>query len=94
MILKEFRLQVFTQEKKVLDQAVISVTAPAADGYIGVWADHAPLVTSLGDGVLTIRTNEGEHAMQLSGGFMEVVGNVATILADSLTEQVPKEDKE
>ena len=81
---KQFRLQVFTQEKKVLDEAVTSLVAPGAEGYFGVLADHAPLIASLGKGTLTVSAGSGEHKYTISGGFLEVSQNQATILADSL----------
>lgn len=83
---KQFRLQVFTQEKKVVDELITSLQAPGADGYFGILADHAPLISALGEGNLTITGGEGTRVMQLSGGFLEVVSNTATILADSLTD--------
>jgi F-type H+-transporting ATPase subunit epsilon len=83
---KQFRLQVFTQEKKVVDELVTSVQAPGADGSFGVLADHAPLIAALGQGDLSITGTTGTRVLDLSGGFMEVSNNVATILADSLSE--------
>lgn len=83
---KQFRLQVFTQEKKVIDELVISVQAPGTDGYFGVLADHAPLIAELGQGNLTVTGADGTRNLDLSGGFMEVSHNMATVLADSLAE--------
>ena len=83
---KQFRLQVFTQEKKVVDELVTSLQAPGLDGYFGVLADHAPLISALGSGSLTVVGNDGTRVMNLSGGFLEVANNTATILADSLVE--------
>ena len=42
---KGFRLTVLTQEKSVVDETVVSVTAPGTEGYLGIWKDHATLVT-------------------------------------------------
>jgi len=83
---KQFRLQVFTQEKKVVDELITSLQAPGVDGYFGVLADHAPLISALGKGDLTIVGNEGTRVIDLTGGFLEVVNNTATILADSISE--------
>lgn len=83
---KQFRLQVFTQEKKVVDELVTSLQAPGVDGYFGVLADHAPLISALGTGDLTITGADGTRTLNLTGGFLEVVNNTATILADSLAE--------
>lgn len=77
-------LEIFTQEKKVFAGPVTAVTAPGLDGYFGVLANHAPLVAALGDGRLTLRTGNVETLYHLSGGFLEVHKNHATILADTL----------
>ena len=83
---KQFRLQVYTQEKQVFDDSVTSIIVPAEDGYLGVLADHAPLITTLGDGTLTIKKDAVEREMHVTGGFLEVVGNLATILTDQVNE--------
>jgi F-type H+-transporting ATPase subunit epsilon len=80
-----FRLQIYTQERKVYDGAVTSIVVPAASGYLGVWAHHAPLVALLGKGTLTIKSPPAEEIqVRIEGGFLEVRDNVATLLADSL----------
>jgi F-type H+-transporting ATPase subunit epsilon len=82
-----FQLQIFSQEKKAFDEQVVSIVVPGADGYLGVQANHAPLVALLGEGKLWIRKNDGKELnFHLSGGFIEVVHNVATLLVDELGE--------
>lgn len=83
---KQFRLQVFTQEKKVVDELVTSIQAPGVDGYFGVLADHAPLISALGKGNLTVTGADGTRVLGLTGGFIEVVNNTATVLADTLSD--------
>lgn len=84
---KSFQLQVFTQERKVLEQNVVSLVAPGASGYFGVLANHAPLVSVLGNGTLTVTAEGGaEKTYNLGGGFLEVAHNKAVILADTLTD--------
>ena len=82
----DFQLEIYTQEKQVLDEKVTSLVAPGADGYVGVMANHAPLLATLGKGNLTVRTGNQQRKFKVSGGFLEVHANHATILADSLTE--------
>ena len=84
---KQFRLLVYTQEKQIVDESVTSIVVPAEDGYLGVWADHAPLIITLAEGTLTIRKDMVEREFQVRGGFMEVAGNFATILADYVEEK-------
>jgi F-type H+-transporting ATPase subunit epsilon len=80
----EFKLEIYTQEKRILETSVLSLTAPGQDGYLGVLAHHAPLVTTLGEGVLTLRDKNGERTMPMTGGFLEVADNVATLLVDQI----------
>jgi len=45
---------------------------------------HAPMLTSLRPGILTIRDIKGRHIYSISGGFVEVLRHQATILAESV----------
>jgi F-type H+-transporting ATPase subunit epsilon len=86
-VAKPFQLQVFTQERKVLEQDVVSVVAPGAEGYFGILANHTPLVSVLGQGQLKVTAVSGtEKIYHLGGGFLEVGNNQAVILADFLSE--------
>ena len=78
-----FHLSILTPEQGVFEGEVEYVEAPGSEGYFGVLANHAALVTSLGAGRLTVRTGEGRpQTWQVSGGFFEVSANRATVLAD------------
>lgn len=82
---KGYRLTVLTEEKSVLDETVVSVTAPGTEGYLGIWKDHAALVTALQPGKLTVKPQpDREVEYAVSGGFLEVNRNVVTILADAI----------
>jgi len=80
----DFRLQIVTTERVVYDDTVTSIVVPGGRGYLGVLAHHAPLLTTLGAGELTIRKGQQTQLYRISGGFLEVNRNVATLLADSL----------
>jgi F-type H+-transporting ATPase subunit epsilon len=80
-----FKLSVVTPEKTVFEQDVKSIIAPGSDGYLGVLSNHAPLITALRPGALYVTDLDGnETAYSISGGFLEVSNNIATILADSI----------
>lgn len=82
---KTFRLVIVTPEKTVYDSQVRSIVAPGELGYLGVLVDHAPLITSLKTGKLEVTDPSGtKTTTNLSGGFMEVLKNTVTILADSI----------
>jgi F-type H+-transporting ATPase subunit epsilon len=80
-----FKLSVVTPEKTVLEMDVRSIVAPGSEGYLGVLSNHAPLITALMPGILSVVDAEGnESYYAVSGGFLEVSGNIATILADTI----------
>jgi F-type H+-transporting ATPase subunit epsilon len=82
----EFHLSILTPEKTVFDGLVEYVQVPGTEGYMGVLANHAALVTALAEGNLTLRKPDGVvETWKVSGGFFEVSHNQATVLADSLS---------
>lgn len=82
---RTFRLEIVTPERMVVaDDTVTSIVAPGSEGYLGVLAGHAPLLTELTVGEIDItRADNSEMAIATSGGFMEVGGNKVIILADT-----------
>ena len=84
-----FKLSVLTPEQAVFDGLVEYVEVPGTEGYMGVLANHAALVTGLAAGTLTVRKEDGvTEKFAVSGGFFEVSHNNATVLADSVTNVV------
>ena len=82
-----FQLSILTPEKTVFEGPVEYVEVPGAEGYMGVLAHHAALVTVLASGALKVRKVGGaEESWQVSGGFFEVSNNKATVLADEVAE--------
>ncbi len=80
-----FKLSVVTPEKTVFEMDVKSIIAPGSEGYLGVLTNHAPIITALIPGKLTvIESDDRQVDYCISGGFLEVSGNIAAILADSI----------
>jgi F-type H+-transporting ATPase subunit epsilon len=80
-----FKLSVLTPDRTVFEGEVEYVHAPGTEGYFGVLANHAALVTALASGTLTVRAASGaEENWQVAGGFFEISDNAATVLADSI----------
>lgn len=80
--MKEFKLSIYTPEKAVFEGNTVSLIVPAEKGYLGVLANHAPLIASLKCGKIIIKKNSGETVtVAPSGkGFLEVDKNEVTIL--------------
>jgi len=80
-----FTLSIVTPEKTVYEQPVSSLVVPGTEGYLGVLSNHAPLITALKPGKIEFVDDRDEaHIMAVSGGFLEVSHNQATLLADAV----------
>jgi F-type H+-transporting ATPase subunit epsilon len=80
-----FTLSIVTPERVYFEGDVVSLVVPGTEGYLGVLSNHAPLITGLKNGRIEFRdTHDTAHILAVSGGFLEVSNNVATILADAV----------
>jgi F-type H+-transporting ATPase subunit epsilon len=60
------------------------VVAPGSEGELGILPRHAPLITSLQEGVMRVKRAAGrEEVLAIHGGFMEVLPDQVTVLADA-----------
>jgi F-type H+-transporting ATPase subunit epsilon len=78
-----FHLEIVTAERVVLSDEVDQVNVPTKDGRVGILPRHAPLLTILDVGELDIIKGDVRTPFAVTGGFMEVLPNRVTILADS-----------
>ncbi len=76
-------VEVITQEKKIFDEpAADSVSVPAQEGMMGVRPGHAPVLTTLTFGDLTVRKGEAEEHFAIYGGVVDVRPDKVVVLAD------------
>lgn len=61
---------------------VDQVDLPGAEGDMGIFADHAPMVTTLRPGIVTVIRGSTREPIVITGGFAEVGPAGLTILAD------------
>jgi len=73
---------VISPERRLFDGDADAVVAPAFDGLVGILPHHAPLLTLLGVGTLTIRQGGATSAFRVSGGFLQVIGETVRAVAD------------
>lgn len=76
------QVTVISPEASMFDGEADSVVAPAFDGEVGILPNHAPFMTLLGDGVLTVRRADATHRFAVRGGFLQVVANRVRIVAE------------
>ena len=77
------QLQIITAEREVFTGEVDALVAPGIEGQLGILPRHAPLITVLQPGELMVRSGGEESYLALTGGYMEVLGNLVIILADA-----------
>jgi F-type H+-transporting ATPase subunit epsilon len=76
-------LEVITPERKVYEEDVDMVVAPASEGYVGILPHHAPLFTTLGPGEFKVKRGGVEEVLAVFGGFMDVRGDRVVVLTDA-----------
>jgi F-type H+-transporting ATPase subunit epsilon len=85
-----FNFKVLTPNRTVFDGEVVSIVAPGGAGYLGVLAQHAPLITTLRDGELTLRFKDDRIARYRIGrGLLKVAHNRAILLTESVADGSP-----
>ena len=76
--------RVITPHGKFFEDKVDFLSAPAAEGYLGILADHAPLVAMLAQGILKIQKAGVDQFWAISSGVLEVDQNgEVLVLADT-----------
>ena len=78
-----FDIEIATPERLLAREKAIRAQIPAAEGYIGVLPDHAPLLSELGIGAMTYTTpDDRRFSLAIRGGFLEIYNNVVRVLSD------------
>ena len=74
-------------ERSLVSAQATAVRIPGADGDMTAMPDHAPVVTTLRPGILTVEMDGSEQEFAVMGGFAQVSGSATTVLAE---EALPK----
>jgi len=73
-------------ERQVFSGLVDQVDAPGVEGDFGVLADHAPFMTALREGPVTVFDGSAKRTFTVRGGFADVTPAGLSILAEEATE--------
>ena len=81
-----FNVSVVTQVKKILEQEAGYLRLRTSEGDIGILPNHAPFVAELSMGKMEIVSpnKDRRDIYFLSGGFLEISNNQATVIADEI----------
>lgn len=75
---------VISPERTVFQGQAESLVAPAHDGEVGILPRHAPFMTLLGTGTLSIGAGGAIRKFAVQGGFLQVVSNTVRIVAEQV----------
>lgn len=69
-------------ERRLASGPATSVQIPGVEGYLTAMANHAPLITTLRPGILTVDGPDGKQQYAVTGGFAEISAEGTTVLAE------------
>jgi F-type H+-transporting ATPase subunit epsilon len=90
-----FQFELVSPERLLVSEAVESVVIPGTEGEMTVMANHAPVMTTVKAGVVTVKPAAGgEERYVVFGGFADIVPSGCTLLAESATpvKDIDRED--
>ena len=77
-------LEILTPDKKVFEGEVTSVTVPGTSGSFQILKGHAPIISTLEDGLVIIKNTESVNTFNIKGGVVEVLANKIIVLAEAV----------
>lgn len=79
-----FKFELVSPERLLVSEEVESVVIPGVEGEMTVMVDHAPVMTTVKPGVVTVKTTEGANERYVVfGGFADILPTGCTLLAVS-----------
>jgi F-type H+-transporting ATPase subunit epsilon len=76
------RLEIVTPEAKVYSEDVEMVTLPAAEGEMGVYPQHVPLLTQIVPGEIIARKEGQDILLAVGEGFVEITAEHVSVMTD------------
>lgn len=81
---KYIDVEIITPQKKIFKGKAISVSVPGSQSPFQILYNHAPIVSSLDTGVITLNDSEsGKHFYAITSGFIELSNNELSVLVDN-----------
>lgn len=74
------QVSIITPEKTLFSGNASLVVAPGVEGEFGVLPGHAPFISALRAGIITVDADAGQKTFEITGGFAEVVPERCTLL--------------
>ncbi len=77
------RVDIISPESMIFSGDAKSITLPGANGSFQLLDNHAPIISTLTQGVVEMELPNNEHkSFDIKGGVVEVRNNKVSLLAD------------
>lgn len=76
------KLEIVTPDSVAFSEDVEMVTLPAAEGEMGIYPQHVPLLTQIVPGEIIARKNGRDQFLAIGEGFVEITGERVAIMCD------------
>jgi F-type H+-transporting ATPase subunit epsilon len=76
------KLEIVTPEGVTYSEDVEMVTLPAAEGEMGIYPNHVPLMAHVSAGEVAARRNGRDEFMAVGEGFVEITGERVAVMTD------------
>lgn len=86
-------LEIVTPETRAFSGSARMVVVPGVEGELGILPDHMPLMTEIRPGEVRVTTDEGELALAVGEGFIEVRPDRVSVLTDMAIEEGEIDEK-
>ncbi len=88
------KVEIVSPENLVFSKEANSITVPGSEGYFTVMGEHAPLMTILKPGFVTVEQDKEKISFYVGGGFADVSPEGVTILAEIAKTSADYSDEE
>jgi len=79
---RNFLLKIITPDRVFFEEEASMVEFNTTEGEIGVYKNHVPMTVIIKPGILTITQDDGVKEAALHAGFVEILQDTVTILAE------------
>lgn len=77
-----FKLEIVTPESMTFSGDVEMVTLPGAEGEMGIFPQHVPLMAQIVAGEVIAREKGRDHFLAVGDGFVQITGDKVSIMTD------------
>jgi F-type H+-transporting ATPase subunit epsilon len=76
------KLEIVTPDAKTYSEDVEMVTLPGAEGEMGIYPMHVPLMTQIVAGEVSVRKDGRDHFLAVGDGFAAITGDSVSVMTD------------